>query len=206
MAQGINCTEAYGIFLARDRAIVPHIGRQIPNHWTTREVLLQAFFPLNLFIFNLRTTTILLVSAIHQHGSAIAILMCPPLWKSFNPGILCSQSCPRNSGHNVPLSPQEDKSFFLLCHVLSLYKWQVLYLSKFRALIIILVPQLCLTLCDPMGSNPPDSSVHGDSPGKNAGVGCHFLLQEILPTKGSSQVSCIAGRFFIIWITRNAHQ
>ena len=160
---------------------------------------MQAFPPRpNLFIFSLRTTTILLVSAIHQHGSAIAILMCPPLWKSFNPGILCSQSCPRNSGHNVPLSPQEDKSFFLLCHVLSLYKWQVLYLSKFRALIIILVPQLCLTLCDPMGSNPPDSSVHGDSPGKNAGVGCHFLLQEILPTKGSSQVSCIAGRFFII--------
>ena len=130
VAQGINYTEACGIFPARDRASVPHIGRQIPNHWTTREVLLQAFFPLNLFIFNLRTTTILLVSAIHQHGSAIAILMCPPLWKSFNPGILCSQSCPRNSGHNVPLSPQEDKSFFLLCHVLSLYKWQVLYLSS----------------------------------------------------------------------------
>ena len=31
---------------SRDRAHVPHIGRQIPNQWTTREVLLQAFFPL----------------------------------------------------------------------------------------------------------------------------------------------------------------
>ena len=30
----------------------------------------------------------------------------------------------------------------------------------------------------------PGSSVHGDSPGKNAGVGCHVLLQEILPTWG----------------------
>ena len=30
----------------------------------------------------------------------------------------------------------------------------------------------------------PGSSVHGDSPGKNAGVGCHVLLQEIFPTWG----------------------
>ena len=32
----------------------------------------------------------------------------------------------------------------------------------------------------------PGSSVHGDSPGKNTGVGCHFLLQGIFPTKGSN--------------------
>ena len=31
---------------------------------------------------------------------------------------------------------------------------------------------------------PPSSSVHGDSPGKNTGVGCHALLQGILPTQG----------------------
>ena len=29
--------------------------------------------------------------------------------------------------------------------------------------------QLCLTLCDPMGRSSPGSSVHEDSPGKNAG-------------------------------------
>ena len=28
----------------------------------------------------------------------------------------------------------------------------------------------------PMGFNPSGSSVHGDSPGKNTGVGCHALL------------------------------
>ena len=28
------------------------------------------------------------------------------------------------------------------------------------------------TLCNPMDCSPPDSSVHGDSPGKNTGVGC----------------------------------
>ena len=32
----------------------------------------------------------------------------------------------------------------------------------------------------------PGSSVHGDSPGKNTGVGCHSLLQEIFPTQGSN--------------------
>ena len=31
---------------SRDRACVPHIGRKIPNQWTTREVLLQGFSPL----------------------------------------------------------------------------------------------------------------------------------------------------------------
>ena len=32
-----------------------------------------------------------------------------------------------------------------------------------------------------MDGSPPGSSVHGDSPGKNTGVGCHALLQGIFP-------------------------
>ena len=36
----------------------------------------------------------------------------------------------------------------------------------------------------PLDCSPPGSSVHGDSPGKNTGVGCHFLLQGIFPTQG----------------------
>ena len=45
-------------------------------------------------------------------------------------------------------------------------------------------------------------SIHGDSPGKNTGVGCHA------PSRGSSQhrdwtqLSRIAGVFFTIWATR----
>ena len=35
-----------------------------------------------------------------------------------------------------------------------------------------------------MDCGPPGSSVHGDSPGKNTGVGCHALLQGIYPTQG----------------------
>ena len=49
-----------------------------------------------------------------------------------------------------------------------------------------LVAQLCLTLCNPMDCSPPGSSVHGDSPGKNTGVGSHTLLQGIFPTQGSN--------------------
>ena len=34
-----------------------------------------------------------------------------------------------------------------------------------------------MTLCDPIDYSLPRSSVHGDSPGKSTGVGCHVLLQ-----------------------------
>ena len=39
-----------------------------------------------------------------------------------------------------------------------------------------LVAQSCLTRCNPMDCSLPGSSVHGDSPGKNTGVGCHASL------------------------------
>ena len=42
------------------------------------------------------------------------------------------------------------------------------------------------TLSDPMDCSPTGSSVHGASPGKNTGVGCHALLQGIFPTQGSN--------------------
>ena len=37
-----------------------------------------------------------------------------------------------------------------------------------------------------MDCSTSGSSVHGDSPGKSTGVGCHALLQEIFPTQGSN--------------------
>ena len=46
--------------------------------------------------------------------------------------------------------------------------------------------QSCQTLCNPMDCIPPGSSLHGDSPGKNTGVGCHALLQGIFLTQGSN--------------------
>ena len=47
-----------------------------------------------------------------------------------------------------------------------------------------LVTQSCQILCDPIDWSPPGSSVHGDSPGKNTGVGCHAFLQGIFLTLG----------------------
>ena len=66
----------------------------------------------------------------------------------------------------------------------------------------VLVMQSCLTLCDPVDHRPPGFSVHG------------ILQAKILEwvaisfSRGSSQprdqtwVSCVAGRFFTTWDTR----
>ena len=48
--------------------------------------------------------------------------------------------------------------------------------------------QSCLTLCDPIDGSPPGSDVPGIlETGKNAGVGCHFLLQ-CMKVKSESEV------------------
>jgi len=49
---------------------------------------------------------------------------------------------------------------------------------------VCLVAQSCPTLCNPVDSSLPGSSVHEDSPGKNTGLGCHALLQGNLPNPG----------------------
>ena len=48
---------------------------------------------------------------------------------------------------------------------------------------LCLAAQYCPTLID---YSPPGSSVHGDFPGKNIGLGCHALLQGIFPIQGSN--------------------
>ena len=81
----------------------------------------------------------------------------------------------------------------------------VIIYSIHYAAVLCLVAQLCLTPCDSMDCNPAGSSVHGDSPGKNTGVGSLYPF-----SRGSSRlrnwtgVSCIAGRFLTSWATREA--
>ena len=84
--------------------------------------------------------------------------------------------------------PLEENDFFssLASEMLHLFL-SLVYLPC----VLCLVAQLCLTLCNSMDCSPPGSSVYGDSPGKNIGVGRHALLQGIFPT----QVFCIAGGF-----------
>ena len=52
--------------------------------------------------------------------------------------------------------------------------------------------QSCPALCDPIDGSPPGSPCPWDSPGKNTGVGCHFLLQ-CTKVKSESEVaqSCL---------------
>ena len=58
--------------------------------------------------------------------------------------------------------------------------------------VLCLVIQSCLTLCDPMDCSLPGSSVHGDSSGKNSGVGCRALLWGIFLTQGLKPcLSCL---------------
>ena len=45
----------------------------------------------------------------------------------------------------------------------------------------------CPTLCDPRDGSPPRLPRPWDSPGKNTGVGCHFLLQ-CMKVKSESEV------------------
>ena len=55
--------------------------------------------------------------------------------------------------------------------------------------------QLCATLCDPHRRQPTRLPRPWDSPGKNTGVGCHFLLQ-CMKVKSESEVaqSCLTLR------------
>ena len=48
--------------------------------------------------------------------------------------------------------------------------------------------QLCPTLCNPIDGSPLGFPYPWDSPGKNTGVGCHFLLQ-CMKVKSESEVT-----------------
>ena len=70
---------------------------------------------------------------------------------------------------------------------------------------VVLIAQLCPTLCDPKDCSLPGSSVHGILQARILEwVAIHF-------SRGSSQprdwtwVSCIAGRFFTVWAIEKPH-
>ena len=77
----------------------------------------------------------------------------------------------------LPLSPS-----FNNCVLRPQYKSTIILENDEKCL----VTQLCPTLCNPVDCSPPGSSVRGDSPGKDTGVGCHALLQGIFPTQRSN--------------------
>ena len=69
---------------------------------------------------------------------------------------------------------------------------------------------VCACVCSAMSNSLPPHGLQPtrllrpwDSPGKNTGVGCHFLLQGIFPTQGSNLVSQIATIVFAVtlWVS-----
>ena len=74
-------------------------------------------------------------------------------------------------------------SDLLHCIFVIVFKVKFLKINSFF-LCVCLVIQSCLTLCDPMDCSLPGSTVYGDSPGKNTGVGCRALLHGIFPNQG----------------------
>ena len=77
-----------------------------------------------------------------------------------------------------------DYLTFLACNQLCPHLRPLCLLS--HAVCVCLVAQSCLTLCNPMDFSLPGSSVCGNCLSKNTRVGCHALLQGILPTQGSN--------------------
>ena len=70
----------------------------------------------------------------------------------------------------------------------------------------MLVAWSCPTLCDPMDCSPPGSSVHGILQARRLKwVGIPFSRGSSWP-RDQTRVSCIAGRFFTIWVTREARR
>ena len=98
---------------------------------------------------------------------------------------------------SLKICPQAS-SFSCICRVLLCHAFQppttsictslwtifISFINSTLPGLKVLVTQLCPTLCDPIDCNPAVSSVHGDSLGRNTGVGCHVLFQEIFPTQG----------------------
>ena len=68
----------------------------------------------------------------------------------------------------------------------------------------VCVAQLCLTLCNPMDCSPPGCSVHGIFQARVLEwIAIPFSRISSQP-RDRTVVSCIAGRFFIIWTTTEA--
>ena len=78
------------------------------------------------------------------------------------------------------------------------------YYDSFYSLLCVLVVQSCPAPCDPMGCSLSVSSVDGILHARiPEWVAITFLRWSSWP-RDPTQVSCIAGRFFTVWATREA--
>ena len=82
--------------------------------------------------------------------------------------------------NNGPKLPKFRETYESICYL------QEIQRHKYLENALRSVAQSCPSLCNLMDCSLPRSSVYGDSPGKNIGVGCRALLQGTFPTQGST--------------------
>jgi len=70
--------------------------------------------------------------------------------------------------------------------------------------VCVLVTQSCLILYDPMDCSSPGFSVHGILQARILEWVAVLFSRGLLQPRDRTQVSCIAGRFFTIWASREA--
>ena len=70
----------------------------------------------------------------------------------------------------------------------------------------VLITRSCLTLCDFMDCKPPGSSVHGILQARILEWVAIPFSGGFYPLRDQTQVSCIAGRFFIVLAVREAQE
>ena len=118
---------------------------------------------------------------------------------------LCQDRTVWRAGQQKEMGPTTagPGNYTSLTHMASGNEWSTSALDPVD-LILLLVSQLCLTLCD-MDSTPPGSSVHEILQARRLEwVTIPFFRRNSWP-RDWTWVSCIAGRFFTIWTTREAH-
>ena len=116
-----------------------------------------------------------------------------PLVRELGLNKLCSMAKKKRSKH-FPIHFFFNFILFLKLYIIVLVLPNSFHKTSLPSRCCCLVAQLCPTLSRPHGLYPAWLLCRWDSPGKNTGVGSHFLLQGIFPT----QVSHTAGRFFTI--------
>ena len=85
----------------------------------------------------------------------------------------------------------------VFCHFSSQSQWKESTFTHLPYSCTVHSFQSCPTFCHPTDCNLSGTSVHGDSPGKNTGVGSLSLLQGILPTqKQNWRLPCCRQTFY----------
>ena len=114
---------------------------------------------------------------------------------------ICSVMLPTNSDIFNSFLPIETPFISFSYSFLKKKKIWLLWLGIQR--VKVLVTQSCPTLYDPMDCSPSGSSVHGVLQARILGWVVISFSRGFSWPRNWTQCSCITGRFFTIWATRN---